>query len=677
MKSKLRPLLTPCVLLCVAASQVGQTAARPPAAQAAQAQAARTSGTFTPGALSLLPLTAIKPQGWLRRQLEIQAAGLSGHIDEFWPDLGPDSGWLGGAGESWERGPYFLDGLVPLAYLLDDARLIAKARKWVEWTLAHQTAEGWIGPEKNTDWWPNMVMLKALAQYHEATGDARVLRVMEKYWEYRARHLDARPLAAWAAYRWGDELLSVLWLYRRNGDARLLDLARRIKAQGFDWRRHFEHFEFTTKTSKASLGLRPDMSNTTPDSMRAHGVNNAMALKYPALWSQVSGERADREAIHQMLGMLDRYHPQPNGMYSGDEHYAGPDPAQGIELCAVVEAMFSLEHAAAVLGDARLADRLEKISFNALPATFSGDMWSHQYDQQPNQVLCNVHPRAWTTNGPESNVFGLEPNFGCCAANMHQGWPKLAASLWMASEDGGLAAVVYAPSEVKTRVRGVGVNITEATDYPFRDEVRLTVSPEAPVTFPLRLRIPAWAAEARVTVNGRSAGGVRAGEFHRVEREWRRGDRVEVKLPMRVASREWPGGGLVLERGPLVYALGVGEDWRKITQGMRRPAVPPAADWEVRPTTPWNYALRVDPSQPQRGVRVVEKPVGAQPFTPAGAPVELIVTGRRLPEWQLVNGSAGPVPGAPVTSREPTERLTLIPYGAAKLRITVFPRLKD
>jgi hypothetical protein len=122
-----------------------------------------------PTRLGRLPLGAIRPRGWLQRQLRIQADGLTGHLDEFWPDVGPDSGWLGGTGESWERGPYYLDGLLPLAYVLDDPRLKAKAQKWIEWTLTNQTPEGWIGPRKNTDWWPNMVMLKVLTQYQEAT----------------------------------------------------------------------------------------------------------------------------------------------------------------------------------------------------------------------------------------------------------------------------------------------------------------------------------------------------------------------------------------------------------------------------------------------------------------------------------------------------------------------------
>ena len=118
------------------------------------------------------PLGAIKPRGWLLKQLRIQADGLSGHIDEFWPDLGPNSGWLGGTGEAWERGPYYLDGFVPLAYLLDDPKLIAKSQKWIEWVLTHQSEDSWLGPPQNKDWWPLGPMLKALTQYQEATRES-------------------------------------------------------------------------------------------------------------------------------------------------------------------------------------------------------------------------------------------------------------------------------------------------------------------------------------------------------------------------------------------------------------------------------------------------------------------------------------------------------------------------
>ena len=631
-----------------------------------------------PAALALLPLGSVKAAGWLREQLLIQARGLTGHLDEFWPDVGANSGWLGGTGESWERGPYFLDGLLPLAFLLEDQRLIAKAQKWVEWTLAHQSADGRIGPARNTDWWPNMVMLKALTQYQEATGDERVIPAMERYFAYHLAEGRQRRLFQWASYRWADELVSVLWLYNRTGNAKLLELARLLHAQGADWKRHFTDFEFTAKTSTAQLGLLPDMKELPDKAMRAHGVNTAMALKASAMWWLVSGDRSDRDVISRALDVLDRYHGQPNGMFSADEHYAGTNPSQGTELCAVVEALFSLHQALAVLGDPRLADRVERIAFNAMPATFSADMWAHQYDQQANQVLCSLRPREWVSNGPESNLFALEPNFGCCTANMHQGWPKLVQSLWMATSDRGVAAVVYAPSQLRA-IAGerTPVTIVETTDYPFRGDVRLRVDPASDVRFPLWLRVPSWAEGARVAVNGQPVEDIRPGQFVRIERLWTRGDSVAVMLPMTPRLSAWHRGSVVIERGPLIFALRIGEDWRAIEKGMRRPAPPPAKDWEVHPTTAWNFGLVLDERNPAAALQIRELPMSASPFSPKSAPVEMTVLGRRVPEWTLVEGSAGPLPQSPVVSREPEELLTLIPYGAAKLRVTAFPRISS
>jgi uncharacterized protein len=613
-----------------------------------------------PNSFYLLPLGSVKPEGWLKRQLRIQADGLSGHIDEFWPSLASDSGWLGGGGESWERGPYYMDGLVPMAFLLDDARLKAKADKWMRWTLENQRANGGIGPEKNKDWWAIMVMLKALTQYQEATGDARVVPLMEKYLAYQLAALATHPLDKWAIYRWQDQALSVAWLYNRTGDRRLLDLAQALFKQGYNWRAQFENFQFRGKSLKGETALK------------THVVNNAMALKTSAVWWLFSRDASDRRAALQQLEVMDRFHLQPNGVHAGDEHYAGRNPSQGTELCSVVEGMFSIEQMIAILGDAALGDRLEKMAFNPLPATFSGDMWSHQYDQQANQVLCTLAKRDWTTNSDESNLFGLEPNFGCCTANFHQGWPKFAASLWMATNDDGLAAVAYAPSRATARVRGgVAVDVVEETEYPFRDKINIIINPATPAKFPVDLRIPGWATEARLTLNGKSVAGVRGGTFHRIERRWTKGDRIELVFPMRVRVSRWHQDSVALDRGPLVYSLRIGEDWRKLRDKA------PAADWEVYPTTPWNYALAIDMAKPEASVEVVEKPVGEMPFSSQGAPVELRVKGRRLENWKLMNNSAGPLRPNPVTSGEPVETLTLIPYGSAKLRITAFPWLAN
>jgi len=527
----------------------------------------------------------------------------------------------------------------------------------MNWTLEHQSPDGWIGPAKNTDWWPNYVMLKALMQYEEASGDKRVVPLMQKYFVYQLAHMDQRPLKEWAIFRWHDEVLSVLWLYNRTGEASLLDLARKLHQQGHDWEAQFANFKTTDKVPRNQTNLS------------THGVNNAMAMKAAAVWWLVTGDAGDRASLYKMLDALDRYHGQANGIFSADEHYAGRDPSQGTELCAVVEAMFSLEQDLSILGDAAFGDRLEKIAYNALPATLSPDLWSHQYDQQVNQIMCSLSNHRWATNGPESNIFGLEPNFGCCTANMHQGWPKLAANLWMATNDGGVAAVVYGPSEATATVRGgISVRIQEQTGYPFRETVSLTVRPERTAAFPLALRIPSWAEAATVTINGTAVQGVKAGEFLRIERQWSAGDRVELRFPMNVRLSSWYNQSVAVERGPLVYSLRVGESWHKLKQ------TGPSADWEVYPTSPWNYGLVVDPRNPS-GFTLKERPLARQPFTAMDAPVEITAKARRVPQWGLVDDSPGPVPVSPVTSRRPEETVTLVPYGAARLRITAFPYL--
>lgn len=608
-------------------------------------------------AFNHLPLGSVKPKGWLRRQLEIQANGLSGHIDEFWPDL-ENSGWLGKTGESWERGPYYMDGLIPLAYLLDDPELVRKANTWVSWTIEHQREDGAIGPEKNTDWWPDMIVLKALTQYQEATGDARVIPLMERFFQYQAAQLAANPLKSWAQYRWEDEVLSIEWLYNRTGDAKLLDLAKALRSTGYDWQAQFADFTYHDKIEKPQANLK------------THVVNNAMALKTSPVWWLISGEKSDHDAVYRQLGEMDQYHLLANGVHSGDEHYAGRDPSQGTELCAVVEGMYSLEEMISILGDPAFGDREEKIAFNALPGAFSGDMWAHQYDQQPNQAEVSIAPRHWTTNNPDSNIFGLEPNYGCCTANYHQGFPKFAANLWMAAGDDGLAAIFYAPSELHTRLKdATKVSITEDTDYPFKDSIHLVVKPERTSRFSILLRIPGWAKNPKIDVNGDLQTGINPGSFYKLDRTWRPGDHVTISFPMPVRVTRWYHDSAAIERGPLVYSLKIGEEWRRLKiEGL-------TADWQVEPKTPWNYGLLLDAKNPEKSVEVVEHSVGDFPFTPDGAPVQLQVKGRKLPKWTLEDGSAGPLPGSPCDSTEPIETLTLIPYGSAKLRITEFPIL--
>jgi hypothetical protein len=477
----------------------------------------------------------VSPRGWFLRELIVQKRGLTGHIDEIWEDLGKNSGWLGGTGENWERGPYYLDGLVPLAYLLQDDALKQKAQPWIEWMLTSQREDGFFGPADNLDWWPRMVALKVLTQYAEATGDPRVIPFLDRYFRFQLQTLPAQPLSMWAAARGQEQLLPMLWLYRKTGEPYLLELAELLRKQSYDWGSFFTHFPYekTThaylsrplfmaakrvtliqdwtakrikkvrvKQGKPSTPPKPktadEIEKATPRRfcgrfIKPHGVNLAMALKMPALDALFGGDAGGLTAAVAGFDAIEHNHGLANGLFSGDEHLNGRSPAVGAELCLAAELLFSLETLLAATGDSRYAERIEAIVYNAWPATFTPDLCAHQYVQQVNQPEVSRKKRGWYDAYNEANLFGLAPNFGCCAANMHQGWPKLAGVLAMQTLD-GIALPVYAPCAAVLVVRGTTVHIFEETNYPFDGEILIKIekieNESQLLDFALRLRLP-------------------------------------------------------------------------------------------------------------------------------------------------------------------------------------------
>jgi hypothetical protein len=624
-----------------------------------------------------LPLGALRPRGWLQRQLRIQADGLSGHLDEFWPDVG-QSQWFGGAAEGWERAPYWLDGAIPLAWLLDDQPLKTRVAGYVDFIVSHQRADGWYGPypedavAKRYDMWAILLANKMLAQFHDVTGDARVLEAVARSLRALLGGLDRTPLYNWGRFRWFEGLIPTFYVYERTHEAWLLDLGAKLRAQGVDYAALFATDDLATPTPRRGLWK-----------WTKHVVNTAMAAKASALSWRLDQRPADKRFATAMIEFLDRHHGQVTGMFAGDECLAGRNPLQGTELCSVVEFMYSLEHLFSAFGDPFFGDRLERVAFNALPATFAPDMWSHQYDQQVNQIQCTINPdHQWSTNGPESNLYGLEPNFGCCTSNMHQGWPKFVAHLWMKTPDEGLVAAAWAPCDIETRLRGVPVHVAVDTDYPFRDTISVAVTPAGPARFPLLLRVPAWAEGATVRVAAGPEQPMTPGALHRIEREWAAPVTLTLRFPMRTKTSVRYNDALAIERGPLVYALKIGEEWTRVNADKPHRELP-HGDFEVRPTTPWNYGLIVDECRLESSVVFEERPVGDRPFSPEGAGVVARARGRRIPAWRIVQEWAGELSPPDVAwadpsrapSDQPIEEVTLIPYGCTKIRITEFPRV--
>jgi DUF1680 family protein len=644
----------------------------------AQTPALSSTGTsLSQNTYQELPLGTIKPKGWLREMLLRQKTGSTGKMDVLYPSvMGKRNGWLGGDGDQWERGPYWVDGLLPLAYILDDKELIAKVKPWIEWSIKSQTPDGHFGPVKDypeeeglqrdnsRDWWPKMVMLKVLQQYYSATNDKRVIKLMTNYFHYQLKQLPKQPLdhwTYWAKYRAGDNLQMVYWLYRITGDQSLLALGELIHKQSFD---------FTNAFLKTDLLQREGS---------IHTVNLAQGLKEPIVYAQQNHDKQYLESVKKGLNDITRYNGMAHGLYGGDEALHGNNPTQGSELCTAVEMMYSLESVLAITGEVNFADRLEKIAFNALPTQISDDFETHQYFQQANQVNLTRGMRNFADNHGGTDVcYGLLTGYPCCASNMHQGWPKFTQNLWYTTADGGVAALVYSPSEVSTILPGnLKVSFREDTNYPFEEAIRFTLTSNKKATFPFHLRIPEWCKTATVKINGKVYQEAEGNQILKISRAWTSGDVVELQLPMHLFKNKWYENSVSVERGPITYALKIGEQLNKVNNVTDPETYGKSYD-EIKPTTPWNYAL-FDSSNEKLDELFKVEYTGVKsdyPWNQHNAPLQLKTTGKRIPTWTLYQGMAGPVPYSKIYAIETADKaeaITLIPYGCTTLRISQFP----
>ena len=632
-----------------------------------------------------LPLGAIRAEGWMEEQLIRMKKGMTGHLDRLYePVMGMRNGWLGGDGDVWERGPYWIDGLLPLAYILDDETLKKKVKPWVEWTLASQKPDGYFGPDTDRapefglqrdnarDWWPKMVMLKVMQQYYSATGDTRVLDFFTRYFKYQLAELPKTPLGHWTFWgeqRGGDNLMMVYWLYNITGDKFLLDLGELIHKQTFNWTDVFLNGDHLSR--QYSL----------------HCVNLGQGFKEPVVYYQQNKEPEQIKAVESAIRQIHNTIGLPTGLWGGDELLRFGRPTAGSELCTAVEMMYSLEEILEITGEVQWADYLERVAYNALPTQVTDDYSARQYFQQFNQVQVTREWREFSTPHEDTDVvFGVLTGYPCCTSNLHQGWPKFVQNLWYATADNGIAALVYAPSSVTAKVAdGVTVHIQEQTGYPFDETIRFHVSFTDPKTgqafFPFHVRIPAWCAHPVLKVNGEPVQtDAYPGQIARVNREWKQGDVLTLELPMKVAVSRWYDSGAVVERGPLLYALKMNEKWEKKT--MEPEKVREYGEWyyEVTSDTPWNYALSSRSFEPDKIQEnfIVEKSgkKSGYPWNVENAPITIKTKARRLKNWTVVRGSAGPISFFTQQGNDmsdETETIELIPYGCTTLRIAEFP----
>ncbi len=606
-----------------------------------------------------LPVGAVKAEGWLLGQLQLQKDGLTGHAETLYNsknDLGADNDWLGGTGDSWERAPYYTKGLVALAYVLDDAELKTKAQKWIDWSLDNQRRTGYFGPANNTDWWARMPMLYAIRDYYEATGDARVIPFFTKYFQYQNNNIGTQLLSSWGKSRAGDNIEIVFWLYNRTGDAFLLELADKLHQQAYPWT------EIYTQNLFNQFGT---------DFQPKHNVNIPQAMKMPAIYYQKSKSEADRTAYFHGREHLFCDHGQPQGMQSGSEMVAGRSSMTGLELCSVVEQMQASEIAQMILGDASIGDQLEEVAFNALPGGLTSDIKGLQYYQQANQLISKYGYLGFAQSYNNGHMPGPYSGYGCCRFDFHMGYPYYVKNMWAATADNGLAVMAYGPSRVTAKVgNGVEVTIQEVTDYPFSEQLSFTVTTATAVSFPLKFRIPAWCSAPEIKVNGVVQTGIERSSFYAINRTWHNNDVINIRFPMTLVVNEEVNRAVSIQRGPLVFSLKIDENW-----SVRNDYGNGFHESEVFPASAWNYALVVDKNNPAATIQVVENAMPANPFVQAETPVKLVVKARKLNSWVFNHSGHMAIdpPYSPVETTSREEQVTLVPYGAQTLRATCLP----
>lgn len=592
----------------------------------------------------------IKPFGWLKRQLEIQAEGLSGNLDKMWPDIA-DSAWIGGAREGWERVPYWLDGFIPLAYLLDNEDMKHRAKKYIDAIIAAQKPDGWICPcpddkRSEYDTWAVQLITKVLVVYYDCSKDGRIPSVIYKVLKnyYELLQSGAVKLFDWGKYRWFEGFIAIKFSYERFREEWLLKLAEILKNQGANYDEFTELWETPINRWK----------------YETHIVNIAMALKSEAVTADIlNTDYTDNST--RLYKILEKYNGTPVGTFTGDECIAGLSPIQGTELCSVTELMYSYEWLYAYTGDKKWAELLELAAFNALPAAVSENMWTHQYDQQSNQIACEIFPGKpiFRTNGRESHIFGLEPNFGCCTANFNQGWPKFALSAFMHSDKTVINAVPV-PSELKTD----SLSIKLKTEYPFKNSFKYTVDSET--EFEFIIRIPSFA--ENMTVNGEKS------DVSELKFDIKpcKGFLIEIAFETKPVLTDRPYKLHTVRCGSLVFSLPIKHEKRMheyIREGVERKF--PYCDYELIPQSGFNYAFADDEFTIER------RKTGEYPFSESEPPVILKTKVCKI-NWGLEDGYETVCAKIP-ESTEPLSNLEtaeLYPYGCAKLRMTEIPLIK-
>lgn len=642
-----------------------------------------------------LPLGAIKPRGWFKDQLQLEAAGLAGNLYDFYRFV-HDSMWIGGSTEYsvlHESSPYWFNGVVSLAFGLDDTRLQGQVYDYMDYVLDHQQDDGWLGPETTPEsrgLWARCYFLLGLMQYAQAdpSQEERIVDSMHKYIQLahsmlkdnftgliqkEGQDFDGDGFGAMRAH---EMHIPLQWLYEKHprNNSQIIWETMELMIEGgaqanSDWRKYWVK------------GVYPEVTYTPRDQpydeLFNHGVNMAEGLRYPLAIYRMTHDEALRTQTRTAVDLLAQYHKSLAGTIIGDEFVTDLNPIRGAELCTAAEMTFSMAYIYQYLGDNDLADWAEQVAFNAVPGSIFPDWWSHQYVQQENQPWSRnltESPGMWVNVGSQGNVFGLEPNYPCCTVNHPQAYPKFLANSFTLTEDGGIAHVHLIPGSVTTSLGNNKVTIQADTNYPFGMNLQYTINSDSDFTF--YVRIPGWADQSSTINVGGKSSQISPSDKGLQKVELGKGSSsvsVTLETEPRVVTRA--NNTAAIYYGPLLYSLYIDSKVSEVTpiafDGSAMPLSSTTGhthDHVIEPTSIWNVAI--DTSQ----IKMVHADAStlSNPIWDLGAPpVELRVAAVEI-DWPLEYDTAADPPLEPKITGKPFSA-RFVPFGSAKIHMAHLP----
>ena len=605
----------------------------------------------------------ITPKGWLLEFLQRQKKGLTGHPEALsypyntclWAGEIPRNGNYGQDWWRYEQTAYYTDGLLRLGYLLDDEELITKGEQGIKYTMAHPQSNGRLGSSVISSLWPQAVFWRAMKAYADVHNNPATLKTA-----LRRNYNSMSNSDLTNGRRHIVNLEGLLWLYGETGTSSLLTKAETAYNTG--------GFEFDATDAGSD------------DFIYLHGVTYCEMLKVPLLLYAYTGNEEYLRIAMNAERKLERDHLLPDGVPSSAEYTMGRDIDMAHETCDITDYTWSLGYFLTVTGAAEWADRIERAIFNAAPGAVTENFDAVQYFSSVNQVIC--------TGNSDNNNFkrgstwmAYRPTHEteCCAGNMHRMMPNFASRLWMRAENEAIVAAMYAPSEIDFKVGDTQCHIAEETYYPFSGEITFRFSLPETTHFPFVFRIPGWCKEYQVMINGSLLQATPfKGGFKVLECDWNDGDVVTLSLTMTPTVAEAANGqGKYVECGPLLLAYPVPANVTEDTNTYSNMNGKVPGDgfkcWSMTPNGAFNYALNTDAETLTLNIDQ-EKLTSAYPFDLDGTPLSVDVPVRPI-TWTLEKDRYNPVlPASEYIVFSGGQRtISLVPYGAAKLRVTVFP----